>query len=91
MTEYERHAHAVQTAIEFNSDKTSQEPKHLRVGVDMSKADMAGLVTLLIEKGVFNLDEYIAAVTKSAKDEAERHRVILARKLGMNPDDITLY
>jgi len=91
VTEYEKHAHAVQTAIEFNSNKKALEPKHLRVGIDMSKADMEGLVTLLIAKGVLTMDEYVKAVTQSAANEAERHKFNLAREMGMDPDNINLY
>lgn len=87
-TEYEKHAHAVQTAIAFNPDKKSQEPKHLRVGIDMSKADMEGLASLLIAKGVFTLDEYVDAVTKSAASEAERQRIACAKALGVDPDKL---
>lgn len=90
-TEYEKHAHAVQTAIGFNPDKKALEPKHLRVGIDMSKADMAGLVTLLIEKGVFTKDEYLAAITQSAEAEVEFQKQSLARNLGADPDHINLY
>ena len=90
-TDYKKHAHAVQTAIEFNPNKRPCEPKHLRVGIDMSKADMAGLAELLIAKGVFTLEEYIAAITKSARDEAMRHRDALAAEIGTDPDNINLY
>jgi ribosome-binding protein aMBF1 (putative translation factor) len=92
MTErYTRAAHAVQTAIEFNPDKSGQSPKHLRVGIDMSKADLKGLVELLIEKGLITVEEYVAAIEKSAEAEADMHRMELADKLGMDPDTINLY
>jgi hypothetical protein len=90
MSEYQRAAKAVQTAIEFNPNKTALEPKHMRVGIDMSKADMSGLVNLLINKGVISLEEYEQAITQSANMEATRHRIALADQLGMDPDKITL-
>lgn len=91
MKEYIRHAHAVQTAVEFNPDKTSQSPKHLRVGLNMSKADMAGLAKLLIAKGVFTLEEYETAIVNSAADEVEEHRKRLGEELGIDPSKLVLY
>lgn len=77
MSAYERAAHRVQSAIAFlmgrDPDYTAVQPKHLRVGIDLSKSDQAGLAALLMEKGVFTKDEYIAAVTKAAQDEADRY------------------
>lgn len=88
--EYVKYAHGVQTALAYSQDAKCMEPKHLRVGVDMSKADMAGLATLLIEKGVFTKAEYLEAIVKSAHDEMMRQRDALASQMGMDPDQITL-
>lgn len=68
---YEEAAHGVQSAIAFDIGKGGKaaEPKHMRVGIDMSKADMLGLVTLLIEKGVFTEVEYIEAMRLAANHE----------------------
>lgn len=68
---YEEAAHGVQSAIakDMADGRKATEPKHMRTGIDMSKADMLGLVTLLIEKGVFTSDEYIEAVRLSANEE----------------------
>ena len=87
---YEEHAHAVQSAIEFSPNKRQLEPKHLRVGIDMQKADTLGLVRLLIEKGVFTCEEYAAAVTSSAAEEVEFQKKRLAAEMGMDPDKIKL-
>ena len=77
MSEYERHAHRVQTAIAarmgLDPENNDTKPKHLRVGIDMSKSDMCGLARLLIAKGVFTESEYIAAITQAAADEADMH------------------
>lgn len=70
---YQRAAHRVQTAIATlmaMPGYNATDPKHLRVGIDMSKSDMGGLATLLIEKGVITQDEYIEAVTAAAEREA---------------------
>lgn len=91
MSTYKRHAHAVLSAIGFNPNKTALEPRHLRVGIDMGKADTAGLVNLLIDKGVLSAQEYIEAVEKSAAEEVERQKQALARELGIDPAHIQLY
>lgn len=78
--------HRVQSAVlalmQIIPKSSGTDPKHLRTGIDMSKADMAGLVTLLIDKGVFTKAEYIEAITKSAEEEANRYEKILQSVLG---------
>lgn len=81
---YERAAYRVQTAIAFNPDRPRDQYKDLRTGIDMSKADAAGLATLLIAKGVFTLEEYIAAVADSAEREADRKEDELSVRHGIN-------
>jgi len=76
--------HRVQTAIAFRPDKKNQEPKHLRTGIDMSKADMGGLATLLIEKGVFTTEEYLTAIADSAEREADNYEDELSTVFGIN-------
>lgn len=68
---YEEAAHGVQTGIAYEIERGSDcaSPKHLRTGLNMSKADQAGLVRLLIAKGLITEDEYIAAITESANTE----------------------
>jgi hypothetical protein len=56
------------------SDHHLNGPKHLRVGLNMSKADQLGLVLLLISKGVFTEEEYIEAVRLSANEELARYQ-----------------
>lgn len=81
---YERAAHRVQTAIAFNPDRPRDQYKDLRTGIDMSKADAAGLATLLIAKGVFTLEEYIAAVADLAEREADQKEDELSVRHGIN-------
>jgi len=81
---YERAAHRVQTAIAFNPNRPSDQYKDLRVGCDMSKADAAGLTTLLIAKGVFTLDEYLDAIADSAEREAALKEDEMSVRLGVN-------
>lgn len=86
MSAYHAAGHRIQSAIAALMGRdpgySATEPKHLRVGIDMSKSDQAGLVTLLIAKGVFTKDEYIAAVTQSATDEANAYETSVQAVLG---------
>lgn len=77
---YRQAAHAVQTGIAFATDKTDQTSKHLRVGLDLSKSDQAGLAALLISKGVFSMADYIEAIADQAEIEAEMR----AKEIGPN-------
>jgi hypothetical protein len=58
---YATAAHGVQTAVahRINLGHKTAEPKHLRVGVNLSKADMFGLACLLIDKGIITQEEYL--------------------------------
>jgi hypothetical protein len=86
MNRYESALHAMQSgvAMEMNDpDRASAtEPKHLRVGINAAMADHAGLVTLLIEKGVFTMEEYLAAICGSMEQEKKRYEKSLSAKLG---------
>lgn len=81
---YSRAAHRVQTAIGFNPDRPKDQYKDLRTGLDLSKADMAGLATLLIEKGIFTMEEYLEAVAESAVREADDKETALSVLHGIN-------
>ena len=81
---YEEAAHGVQSAIAhgMSSGATDTEPKHLRVGVDMSKSDLYGLATLLMEKGVFTLEEYVEHMRLAANTEVARFEAEATERLG---------
>jgi hypothetical protein len=68
---YEAAAHGVQTAIKFDMDQGGKatEPKHMRTGIDMSKSDQMALVSLLIDKGLFTLQEYEEYLRLAANSE----------------------
>jgi hypothetical protein len=72
---YEQAAHGVQSAIahKIGTGWNGASDKHLRVGVDMSKSDMYGLVELLIAKGVFTGEEYIEHIRLAANTELAMH------------------
>lgn len=84
MTEYEQHLHAMQTGVAAEMDIKSEptEPKHLRVGVNAAMSDHAGLVRLLIEKGVISEGEYIAAITAEMEREKQRYEYRLSAYYG---------
>lgn len=54
---YEAAAHGVQTGVSHR-DGVDGYAKHLRTGIDLSKADMFGLACLLIDKGIITDEEY---------------------------------
>lgn len=77
---YQAAAHKVQSGLHFlmhfyqATRFHRTEPKHLRVGIDISKAEQAGLAKLLIAKGVFTDEEYLLAMTEAVEEEANRYR-----------------
>lgn len=79
---YMQAAHGVQTAIKYemlqrgldaDSHKLLNYAKHLRVGIDLGKADMAGLAGLLIRKGFITEAEYLEAMRLGANEELARY------------------
>lgn len=75
-------AHAVQSGVKYDPDSASQEPKHLRTGIDLMKAEQAGLVDLLIRKGVFTRVEYHEAMADAVETEKRRYETYLTKKFG---------
>jgi hypothetical protein len=71
---YRRWHHAVQSAVAYRLGKGSTEgtSKALRTGINMQKAEMAGLAELLIAKGVITRAEYLSAMADGAEGEARR-------------------
>lgn len=90
---YEEACHGIQSAIRFvmsakgipddQVDPIIRYIKHVRVGVDSSKADMLGLVELLLAKGVFTKDEYIEHMRLAANQELFMHEVHIERDFGL--------
>jgi|SRR5579885_1759095 len=72
---YSAAAHGMQTGVAFDQSRGSNDgtPKHLRVGINAAMADHAGLVTLLIDKGVFTREEYTKAIADSMEREKQRY------------------
>jgi hypothetical protein len=86
--EYDRQAHRVQTGsawlISFGAagDTNPGSPKHLLTGNNLRSSDMKALVDLLISKGVFTEDEYLAAILQSTTEEADRLEKQISEKCG---------
>lgn len=87
---YHKAAHAMQSGVAMEHGRGGEDgsPKHLRVGVNAAMSDMAGLVSLLIAKGVFTEEEYLDAIATSMELEVLRYTQHLRELLG-NPN-ITL-
>jgi hypothetical protein len=81
---YARAAHRVQSAVAFDPDRPRDPYKDLRTGLNLSKADQAGLVRLLIRKGVITEEEYVEAVATSAETEASDREDELSVRYGIN-------
>jgi hypothetical protein len=50
-------------------------PKHLRVGVNSAFIANAALTRLLIEKGVFTMEEYVRAQADEMEREVQRYEL----------------
>lgn len=86
MSAYHDAAHRIQTAIAVlmgrDAHYSAVEPKHLRTGIDLQKADQCGLARLLIAKGVFTEAEYVHYITVSAIEEADSYETIVQAVTG---------
>jgi hypothetical protein len=95
---YEAAAHRVQTAVgmvlhlenPWMDDRLGRVLKHIRVGVDLSKADHGALVSLLIKKGVFSEAEYFEATVSGTEREAEMQQETLQKAMRKGNPDLTI-
>ncbi len=81
---YMRAIHAVQSGV-MEKINLKQEPvsqKHLRVGVNSCLISNTALVRLLIQKGVFTIDEYGEELCKAAEREKEVYEDYLSDHYG---------
>ena len=86
MKRYEDAAHAVQSGVAqtMNIDRNATTPKHLRVGLNLSKCEHAALVRLLISKGFIGEEEYYAALADEAEAEQARYEESLSHHYKAN-------
>ena len=65
--------HAMQSGVAYLRDKTDQEPKHLRVGINVALRDVGTLSYLLVKKGVFTELELWEALADGAEAEVKEY------------------
>jgi hypothetical protein len=77
-------AHAVQSGVmaKMKHDKSFVSRKQMRTGIDCQKADMEGLVTLLISKGIISEVEYMEALAVSMERERQRWEQEISNLVG---------
>jgi hypothetical protein len=71
----------------FGLRESAADPKHLRVGLNLTKADHAALAELLISKGIISDEEYTLAIIRRTEQEAEL-QANEARKMGGLPQTV---
>ena len=84
ISRYRIAAHAVQSGVAAKKDKSDWQPKHLRVGINLTKAEQAGLATLLMEKGLFTREEYAKAMADAVEKEVAMYEQELNAELGVD-------
>lgn len=79
--------HAIQSGVAYDmkagQDASGTSPRHLRVGVNSAMVQNAALVKLLIDKGVFSLDEFDKALADEMEEEKRRYEKKLEALAGM--------
>lgn len=74
--------HAMQSGVAFRRNKTDQEPKHLRVGVNAAMCDTTSIAKLLLAKGVFTEEEFYSTLCETMQEEVDRYRQAIADETG---------
>jgi hypothetical protein len=70
----------------MNYDAVDTYPKHLRVGVNSALVSLDALTKLLVDKGVFTLDEYEKYLADAMENEVKSYAKALSRILGGKVD-----
>lgn len=89
---YEGAAHAMQTGVQWelsHGDGRTFNAKHTRVGINSAHVSVEALATLLIEKGVFTLEEYTKASADAMEREVARYEEMINGGL-QGPGKVTL-
>lgn len=81
---YVKLCHALQTGVAAHHqfDDSDGTPKHLRVGVNLTKVEHGALVELLIEKGIITGWEYQDKVISALRREVESYEKLIEDKTG---------
>lgn len=84
LNRYYAAAHAMQSGVAYvmEYDDAATSPKHLRVGVNTAMVEHSALAKLLIDRGLFSLDDYEAALADAAEAEVKRYEQCLSDLLG---------
>lgn len=84
---YQAALHAMQSGVKQEMSMphraSATEPKHLRVGVNAAMVDHAGLISLLIDKGLFTQAEYTRYIADAMETEKARYESELSAALGI--------
>lgn len=77
--------HAMQAGVARMQEiePRSTTAKHLRVGINATRSDQGALIDLLIEKGIFTLDEYELKALEYMEREKKSHEDLLLEKTGI--------
>lgn len=81
---YDAACHAMQSGVAWDMTYESKDtdPKHLRVGVNSAHVSTSGLVSLLIEKGLFTVEEYSIALANAMDTEVDEYEKRIREHLG---------
>jgi hypothetical protein len=76
--------HAIQTGVAMDHGQGSPDgsPKHLRVGVNLTKCDHSAIVQLLVKKGVITEEEYFESSIEMLEREKAHYEARLSNELG---------
>jgi hypothetical protein len=92
---YEQALHGIQSAVAFEMEQNgigctgeaARMMKHMRTAIDATKAEIAGLVGLMISKGLITLPEYIEVMRRSLNEELARYEQYAREAYGL-PEEI---
>jgi hypothetical protein len=84
LNRYAAAAHAMQSGVAFDLDRDPDgcSPKELRVGINAAHVGQLALARLLIARGLFTEDEYMAAQADAMQDEVRAYEQRLSAELG---------
>lgn len=72
LSRYTQLAHGVQSGVAWRQGQEApgyDRDKHMRTGVDITKAEQGGLAMLLVRKGLITHEEYLAALVEGLELE----------------------
>lgn len=84
LNRYVEAQHGMQSgvALKMYEEPTETSPKHLRVGVNTAMVDQAAVVKLLLDKGIFTMEEYYVALAEQMEAERDRYQAWANERYG---------